>query len=244
MLRLVNRLRPRVITTTTQARMYAVHALAWTEAAAPGYDLPQALDLVRRCELVVTGGASLCHDGHHRTRLAQPHGYDAIRQHIEHGVLPVAKASQPGKGKYAQYEWGFTGTYLGSDVQIELLRRVARRRPALAWTRMRCATASARCCAGRPRRGAGLRAQGCSVSLGPDGLITGEVGGDLPLERAPEAARFCALHVLVRCAPSSEPCLRLPRLSGCSAWWTSHRASVTSPWHGHDAKPRRVRRHP
>src|SRR3954467_3427141 len=68
MLRLVNRLSPGVITTTTQARMYALHTLAWTAAAARGYELPQALDLVRRCEVVVTG-ASLCHDGNHRTRL-------------------------------------------------------------------------------------------------------------------------------------------------------------------------------
>ena len=123
-LRLVNRLSPGVITTTTQARMYALHALAWTEAYERGYELPAALDLLRRCEVVVAG-ASVCHDGEHLSRLPQPHGYDAIAPHVEQGVLPVAVVSEPGTGSdhYAQYEWGFASTYLGSEVQLGLLRQ-------------------------------------------------------------------------------------------------------------------------
>ena len=117
-LRLVNRLVPGVITTTTQARMYALHGLAWSEAHRREYEIAQALDLVRRCEVVVAG-ATLSHE-QHLSRMPSPHGYEAVGPYVQQGTtLPVAELSQP--GVYAQYEWGFAGTYLGSELLLGIL---------------------------------------------------------------------------------------------------------------------------
>jgi hypothetical protein len=119
-LRLVNRLIPGVITTTTQARMYALHALAWTEAHRRELELSEALDLLRRCEVVVAG-ASLCHE-EHLSRLPSPHGYEAVGPHVQQTeTLPVADLSRP--GEYVKYEWGFASTYLGSEMQLGILRQ-------------------------------------------------------------------------------------------------------------------------
>lgn len=118
-LRLVNRLIPGVITTTTQARMFALHALAWSEAKHRGLDLAAALDFLRRCE-VVAAAATLCHE-EHLSRLPNPHGHDAIGPHVQQGTVPVAALSEP--GQYAKYRWGFASTYLGSEIQLGILRQ-------------------------------------------------------------------------------------------------------------------------
>lgn len=51
--RLVGRLLPGIITTTTGPPYYAIHPLAWSEAHRRGLDRESAEDYVRRCEVVV-----------------------------------------------------------------------------------------------------------------------------------------------------------------------------------------------
>ena len=118
LLRLVSRLLPGIITTTTQARMYALHAVAWAEVKARDYDLDAALDLVRRCEVVVAA-ATMAH-GTHLTRIPLPHGYATVGPYIDNDQpIPIGKVSQP--GAYTQYQWGFAGTYQGSEVLLGIL---------------------------------------------------------------------------------------------------------------------------
>ena len=65
--RLVQRLLPGVITTTYQARTFALHGLVWAEASQRDLDLESAQELLRRCE-VVLAGISLQHDHGLRSR--------------------------------------------------------------------------------------------------------------------------------------------------------------------------------
>jgi hypothetical protein len=118
--RLVERLLPGVITTTTGARYYGLHTLAWSDAEERGLNDADADAFVRRCEVVVAA-ASLAHaqtaDGHRR-RVPAAHGEDRIPRFIDNGELDVAAAASA--GGYSQ--GGFAGTYAAPDRTIGLLR--------------------------------------------------------------------------------------------------------------------------
>src|SRR4051812_35085661 len=82
--RLVERLLPGVITTTTGARYYGLHPLAWSEAQARGLPDTEAEAFVRRCEVVVAA-ASLTHaegEGHRRL-VPMAHGEERIRRFFD-----------------------------------------------------------------------------------------------------------------------------------------------------------------
>lgn len=86
--RLVERLLPGVITTTTGARYYGLHTLAWADARQRDLDGEAAEEFVRRCE-VVTAAVSLRHrEFGHLRRLPAAHGEDQIP--------PGALAASPG----------------------------------------------------------------------------------------------------------------------------------------------------
>src|SRR5438132_13383866 len=79
--RLVDGLLPGVISTTTHARSFALHTLVWAEAADRGLDQAEAIDLLRRCE-VVLAGVTLQHESHFAW-IPAPHGGDPIRKSVE-----------------------------------------------------------------------------------------------------------------------------------------------------------------
>ena len=67
------------------------------------------------------------------------------------------------------------------------------------------------------------------ISLGPDGPVTGKVGGDLSLEDGVAAARICALNIIAQlkaaCAGDLDKVKRCVRLGGfvnCGPDFTDH----------------------
>src|SRR3954453_18020366 len=74
---LVELLLPGVITTTTGARYFALHTLAWADAERRELDDVTAEAFVRRCEVVVAA-ASWSHSQHggHVRRVPDAHGED------------------------------------------------------------------------------------------------------------------------------------------------------------------------
>lgn len=113
--RLVDGLLPGVITTTSHARTYALHALVWADAAERGLDLAATQELLRRCE-VVLAGVTLQHETH-LTWIPAPHGGNAIRRGItEAGRLEVAELAEI----YTPNRAGFGGAYLGSELRLGL----------------------------------------------------------------------------------------------------------------------------
>jgi hypothetical protein len=116
--RLVDGLLPGVITTTPHARSYALHTLVWAEAMARGLDAPDAIDLMRRCE-VVLASVTLQHTAH-ATWIPEPHGAFVIGRAMEEaGHVDVAALAAP--QSYSQNAWGFAGVYLGSEQRLGLL---------------------------------------------------------------------------------------------------------------------------
>jgi hypothetical protein len=116
-LRLVARLLPGVITTTPHARAYALHGLVWSEAERRGLDFDAACELLRRCEVIVTG-VSRRH--RHAVELGAPHGGDVVQKGIDaDGQLAVAELSAT--GRYSQSKWGFGGVYAGSEIALGIL---------------------------------------------------------------------------------------------------------------------------
>lgn len=108
-----------VITTTFQARQYAVHGLAWWEADRRELGSEDARELVRRME-VVLAGVSLRHRCP-SSLPAGPHGGDEINPVMARdGFLDVARLQRP--GQYADPEAGFASTYRGSEVLVGILR--------------------------------------------------------------------------------------------------------------------------
>ena len=115
--RLVDGLLPGVITTTGHARSFALHALVWAEAAERGLDQASALELLRRCE-VVLAGVTLQHESH-LSWISGPHGGDAVRKGIEQsGELEVATLAV----SYTPNRSGFGGVYLGSELRLGLAK--------------------------------------------------------------------------------------------------------------------------
>jgi hypothetical protein len=114
--RLVEGLLPGVITTTTHARYYALHTLVWAEAAERGLDLADAVDLLRRSE-VVLAGVTLRHEPH-LTWMPAPHGGAAIQNGIDKANrLEVTELALD----YTPNAWGFGGVYLGSEARLGLV---------------------------------------------------------------------------------------------------------------------------
>jgi hypothetical protein len=118
--RLVERLLPGVITTTTGARYFGLHTLAWSDAQARNLQDDESEEFVRRCEVVVAG-VSLLHGqtpaGHAR-RVPAAHGEDRIPRFIHGGTLDVTTAASPG----GYSKGGFAGTYAAPERTIGLLR--------------------------------------------------------------------------------------------------------------------------
>jgi hypothetical protein len=113
--RLVDQLLPGIITTTRQARMYALHALAWPEAHERGLDEEQAETFVRRCEVVLAA----IHHLHrvHLADLSSAHGEGRIARFIGEQGLEVERAARPGGLSAA----GFGDVYMAPVVKVGLL---------------------------------------------------------------------------------------------------------------------------
>jgi hypothetical protein len=91
---LVALLVPGVTAVTTHARYYALHAAVAVHAQEHELNAPQALDLLRRCEVVLGGVASL----HTHPGMAAAHGADridtALRQACRVGPGLAVRAGQ------------------------------------------------------------------------------------------------------------------------------------------------------
>jgi hypothetical protein len=113
--RLVDQLLPGVITTTRQARMYGLHALAWPEAHERGLNEEEAETFVRRCEVVLAA----VHRFHrnHLTELSSAHGEGRVALFVGEGGLEVERAARP-RGLSAA---GFGDVYLSPAVKVGLL---------------------------------------------------------------------------------------------------------------------------
>jgi hypothetical protein len=124
--RLVDGLLPGVITTTPHARSYALHTLVWAEAAERELDQAAAIELMRRCE-VVLAGVTLQHKPH-LSWIPEPHGGGVIANAIaQSGRLEVAKMAEP--QKYSQNSSGFAGVYVGSEMRLGLVENGRPPRP-------------------------------------------------------------------------------------------------------------------
>ena len=121
-LRMVSLLVPGATTVTPHGRYYALHALAAVEASERDLDTTDALDLLRRME-VVLGAVSVVHEeagGHHG--FPRPHGADPIISRLRAaGTLEVAELSKPGKGGYVQNQAGFWAPYVGSEFLLGII---------------------------------------------------------------------------------------------------------------------------
>lgn len=117
-LRMVALLVPGATTVTPHSRYFSLHALAAVESDRRGLAQPAALELLRRCE-VVLGAISLLHS---HEGFPRPHGADVIAPKLERdGVLRVAALERPRKGGYVQADRGFWGPYVGSELLLQVV---------------------------------------------------------------------------------------------------------------------------
>lgn len=147
-LRMVSLLVPGATTVTPHGRYYSVHALAAVEAEERELPAEDALDLLRRME-VVMGAVSVLHEdaGGHRG-FPRPHGADDISVQLRTtGAVDVVELSKPGKGGYVQNKLGFWAAYLGSEFLLGIITSGAGPTPG-----PRCDATAVRCGAVRPRR--------------------------------------------------------------------------------------------
>ena len=117
--RLVERLLPGVITTTTGARYFALHTLAWWDAEERALGDTAAEEFVRRCE-VVLAAISVLHGNSasgHRRRLPAAHGEEQIHKFFDGDQLDVVAAAAPG----GYSKGGFAGTYAAPERALGLL---------------------------------------------------------------------------------------------------------------------------
>ncbi|MEV5552035.1 hypothetical protein AB0L44_00150 [Nonomuraea wenchangensis] len=118
-MRMADLLVPGVTTVTPHARYYSLHALVAIEAERRGLSVPEAQDLLRRCE-VVMAAVSYAHD-HSETGLPRAHGLDALAGRLQGGEVVMAEAAQPVKGGYVRNVWGFWNPYAASEVSLGIL---------------------------------------------------------------------------------------------------------------------------
>jgi hypothetical protein len=64
---------------------------------------------------------SYAHANHQQSGLPAAHGVEAMSQQLAAGSVALGPASTPGKGGYAQPDWGFWNTYLGSELQLGII---------------------------------------------------------------------------------------------------------------------------
>lgn len=113
----IAKLLPGTTTVTTLARYYSLHAFVATVVEDRELASPEALDLLRRCEIVVAGATIVALQADDE----RPHGYDAIRPRMDaDGFLDVkALAARP--GGYSDQRSGFLPAYIGSENDTGLL---------------------------------------------------------------------------------------------------------------------------
>lgn len=122
MLRMVALLVPGATTVTPHGRYYALHALAAVEAGAADLAPPDAMELLRRME-VVMGAASVLHEKHpdEHAHWPRPHGADVIAPRMAAtGTVDVAEWSKPGAG-YVKAQTGYWGPYVGSEYLLGIV---------------------------------------------------------------------------------------------------------------------------
>lgn len=114
----IAKLLPGTTTVTTLARYYSLHAHLATVAEDHGLAWDDAIDLLRRCEIVVAGATIVASP---RTGDEHPHGYDTIRPRMDAaGHLDVAGlAARP--GGYSDQRSGFLPAYIGSENDLGLI---------------------------------------------------------------------------------------------------------------------------
>lgn len=114
----IAKLLPGTTTVTTLARYNSLHAYLATVAEDRGLDWDDAINLLRRCEIVVAGATILASPSPGDER---PHGYDTIRPRMDgDGHLDVAGlAARP--GGYSDQRSGFLPAYIGSENDLGLI---------------------------------------------------------------------------------------------------------------------------
>ena len=111
------RLVPGATTVTTGARYYSLHGYVAHEAEQRGLDGAAALELLRRCEVVVAAVS----ETHPAPSLPAPHGAGVVGNWLRRdGYVDLTGLSTPKSG-YAQPERGFLGPYLGSEITMGIL---------------------------------------------------------------------------------------------------------------------------
>lgn len=118
---MVNNLVPGVTTVTLNARYYALHGLVAAEARRNDLSEPEAVDLMRRAEVVI-GAVSARHlrlDENAHRALRRPHGMELIAPKIDDGIDIGALAAPKA---YAQPKWGFSAAYRASEAVLQIIR--------------------------------------------------------------------------------------------------------------------------
>jgi hypothetical protein len=118
---MVDNLVPGVTTVTLNARYYALHGLVAAEAQRNDLSEPEAVDLMRRAEVVI-GAVSARHlhlDGNAHRALRRPHGIELIAPKVDGGIDIGALAAPRA---YAQPKWGFAAAYRASEAVLQIIK--------------------------------------------------------------------------------------------------------------------------
>jgi len=118
---MVDNLVPGVTTVTLNARYYVLHGLVAAEARRNDLSEPEAVDLMRRAE-VVLGAVSARHlrlDENAHRALRRPHGMDLIAPKVDGGIDIGALAAPKA---YAQPKWGFSAAYRASEAVLQIIK--------------------------------------------------------------------------------------------------------------------------
>jgi hypothetical protein len=107
---------PGATTVTTSARYYTLHGAVAVEAERRSLALPERLDLLRRCE-VIMAVASIVHQA---PGAGTVHGLEAIVARSDGTVFDLDKLATPVVG-YSDSSAGFLGQYLGSEQVLGIL---------------------------------------------------------------------------------------------------------------------------
>ncbi len=119
---------PGVTTVTLNARYYSLHAWVASSAAAEGLTDSQAVERLRRAE-VVLGAVSARHlevSPSTHAAYSQPHGYNRIVPAVRADAVDLAALALP--GSYATSRQGFMGAYRGSEILLRIVADDARLR--------------------------------------------------------------------------------------------------------------------